>query len=142
MNKRMEWAFLIGRVILGVIMMAHGFQKIIGMEQTIAMFDQIGLPPVFAYAASIIEAVAGLTVLIGFYVVPSSILLALTMAAAIVLVKFKMGLIGGYEFPLALLGLSVMLSLTGSRKWSLRALMNEQTKESDASNTQIKYKKA
>ncbi|MBA2176625.1 DoxX family protein [Halobacillus locisalis] len=119
MSQRVEWALLIARIILGVIMIAHGFQKIVGMEQTIQTFDQIGLPPIMAYATAWIEAIAGLTVLVGLYVVPSSILLGLTMIGAIVLVKLPMGLIGGYEFPLALLGFSIILALTGSRKWSL-----------------------
>ncbi|WP_226676068.1 DoxX family protein [Rossellomorea aquimaris] len=126
MNKRVEWSLLIGRVILGMIMVAHGMQKIMDMEQTIGMFDQIGLPPIMAYTTAIIEAVGGLMVIIGFYVIPSAAALAVTMLGAIVLVKFKMGLIGGYEFPLVLLALSVMLSITGSDKWSVMSALNKQ----------------
>ena len=126
MKNRVEWSLLIGRVILGIIMVAHGMQKIMGMEKTIGMFDQIGLPPVMAYITAIIEAVGGLTLMIGFYVIPSAIAIAVTMFGAIVLVKFKMGLIGGYEYPLTLLGLSVMLAIAGSDKWSLMNVINKQ----------------
>ncbi|MGM0841544.1 MAG: DoxX family protein [Bacillota bacterium] len=126
MKKRVEWSLLIGRIILGIIMVAHGMQKIMGMEKTIGMFDQIGLPPIMAYATAIIEAVAGLTLIIGFYVIPSAIAIAITMFGAIILVKFKMGLIGGYEYPLTLLSLSVMLAITGSNKWSLMSVINKQ----------------
>jgi putative oxidoreductase len=90
------------------------------------MFNQIGLPPIMAYTTAIIEAVAGLTLIIGFYVIPSAIALSITMFGAIILVKFKMGLIGGYDFPLALLGLSIMLSIAGSNKWSLTGIIDKQ----------------
>ena len=126
MNNRVEWSLLIGRVMLGIIMVAHGMQKIMDMEQTIGMFDQIGLPPIMAYTTAVIEAVGGLMVMIGFYVIPSAAALAVTMLGAIVLVKFKMGLIGGYEYPLVLLAMSVMLSITGSDKWSVMSALNKQ----------------
>lgn len=126
MKNRVEWSLLIGRITLGIIMVAHGMQKIMGMEKTIGMFNQIGLPPIMAYATAIIEAVAGLTLIIGFYVIPSAIAIAITMFGAIVLVKFKMGLIGGYEYPLTLLALSVMLAITGSNKRSLMSVINKQ----------------
>ncbi|WP_406686296.1 DoxX family protein [Rossellomorea vietnamensis] len=137
MKNRVEWSLLIGRIILGIIMVAHGMQKIMGMEKTIGMFDQIGLPPIMAYTTAIIEAVAGLTLIIGFYVIPSAIALAITMFGAIILVKFKMGLIGGYEFPLALLGLSVMLSIAGSNKWSLMNVINKQREKEASENPSL-----
>ncbi|PFA70332.1 doxX family protein [Bacillus sp. AFS015802] len=129
MNNRVEWSLLIGRVILGMIMVAHGLQKIMNMEQTIRMFDQIGLPPIMAYTTTVIEAAGGLMLIIGFYVIPSAVALAVTMLGAIILVKFKMGLIGGYEFPLVLLALSVMLSITGSDKWSVMSVLDKQRRK-------------
>ena len=137
MKSRVEWSLLVGRIVLGVIMVAHGMQKIMGMEQTIGMFNQIGLPPIMAYITAVIEAVAGLTLIIGFYVIPSAIALAITMFGAIILVKFKMGLIGGYEFPLALLGLSVMLSIAGSNKWSLMNVINKQRGKEASENPSL-----
>ena len=44
MKERMEWGLLCGRMILGIIMLAHGIQKLGAMENTIAMFDKIGQP--------------------------------------------------------------------------------------------------
>lgn len=137
MKNRIEWSLLIGRVILGIIMLAHGIQKVMGMEHTIEMFDGIGLPPIMAYATTIIEAVGGLTLIIGFYVIPSAIALSITMLGAIILVKFKMGLIGGYEFPLALLGLSVMLAITGSNKWALMSIINKQQEKQESAGPSV-----
>ncbi|MBN8193667.1 DoxX family protein [Bacillus sp. NTK074B] len=135
MNKRVEWSLLIGRVILGMIMVAHGMQKIMDMKQTIGMFDQLGLPPMMAYTTAVIEAVGGLTLMLGFYVIPSAAAIGVTMLGAIVLVKFKMGLIGGYEYPLVLLALSVMLSITGSDKWSVMSALDKERRKVNSMST-------
>lgn len=125
MENRTEWALLIGRIVLGTIMLAHGIQKLMAVEKTIGMFDQIGLPAFMAYLTIIIEGGAGLTLLLGVFVIPSAVLIGLTMLSAIILVKLKMGLIGGFEFPLALLGLAIILSLSGSRKLALSNIVNK-----------------
>nr|WP_255462072.1 DoxX family protein [Pseudalkalibacillus hwajinpoensis] len=124
----MEWGLLCGRVILGIIMLAHGIQKLGAMENTIAMFDKIGQPAALAYAAAIIEAIGGAFLITGIFVIPSAILLGLTMIGAIVLAKLQMGLIGGYEFPLSLLGISVILAFTGSRKFTISEVITKKSR--------------
>ncbi|MGA9290450.1 MAG: DoxX family protein [Anaerobacillus sp.] len=119
MQARVEWGVLGGRLILGIIMLAHGIQKLGGMENTIAMFEKIGQPAWLAYTTAIIEAVGGAFLIAGILVIPSAILLGLTMIGAIVLAKLQAGLIDGYEFPLSLLGLALILAVTGSKKLSL-----------------------
>ncbi|WP_345239326.1 DoxX family protein [Pontibacillus salipaludis] len=127
MDKKIGWVLFVGRVILGVIMMAHGFQKLGHMENTVQMFSKLGQPEWLAYVTAVIEAVGGLSLLVGLFVVPSAILLGLTMVGAIVLVKLPAGLIGGFEFPLALLGLSIILAVTGSDKLSVSHLINNKS---------------
>ncbi len=124
MNKRLEVGLLIGRIILGVIMLAHGVQKLMMMDNTVQMFDAIGLPNFMAYLTALIEAGAGITLILGLFVVPSAALLGLTMVAAIVLVKFKAGLVEGYDFPLSLLGLAAILTFTNSRLLAVSSLFN------------------
>lgn len=128
MKERMEWGLLCGRMILGIIMLAHGIQKLGAMENTIAMFDKIGQPAALAYAAAIIEAIGGAFLITGIFVIPSAILLGLTMIGAIVLAKLQMGLIGGYEFPLSLLGISVILAFTGSRKFAISEVITKKSR--------------
>ena len=128
MKERMEWGLLCGRMILGIIMLAHGIQKLGAMENTIAMFDKIGQPAALAYTAAIIEAIGGAFLITGIFVIPSAIFLGLTMIGAIVLVKLQMGLIGGYEFPLSLLGISVILAFTGSRKFAISEVITKKSK--------------
>ena len=128
MKERMEWGLLFGRMILGIIMLAHGIQKLGAMENTIAMFDKIGQPAALAYAAAIIEAIGGAFLIAGIFVIPSAILLGLTMIGAIVFAKLQMGLIGGYEFPLSLFGLSLILAFTSSRKLALSEVITKKSR--------------
>ncbi|KGP91775.1 oxidoreductase [Pontibacillus chungwhensis BH030062] len=124
MDKKIGWGLFLGRVILGVIMVAHGFQKLGHMDNTVQMFSKLGQPEWLAYVTAVIEAGGGLFLLVGLFVVPSAILLGLTMVGAIILVKLPAGLIGGIEFPLALLGLSIILAMAGSDKLSISHLLN------------------
>ncbi|GEN52617.1 DoxX family protein [Halobacillus faecis] len=128
MDKKMEWGLLGGRIVLGVIMLAHGIQKFGAIGDTIAMFESIGQPAWLAYTTALIEGVGGLFLLLGIFVVPSAVLLGLTMVGAIVMVKLQMGLIGGFEFPLSLLGLSIILAMTGSRKYAISELISKKMK--------------
>ncbi|SDY08813.1 DoxX family protein [Salimicrobium album] len=128
MNKRMEWGLLAGRIVLGVIMLAHGLQKAGAIDNTIATFDQIGQPALLAYITVLIEIDGGLALILGIFVVPSAILLGLTMIGAIVLAKLPAGLIGGFEFPLSLLALSIVLAATGSRKLAISEVITKYRK--------------
>lgn len=136
-NKQMEMGLLIGRVILGVIMLAHGIQKFMNMEMVVGMFkDMMGLPGFLAYFTATVETVAGLALIIGLFVRVSAALLGLIMVGAMATVKIPMvgffgnGQMAGWEFDLALLGLSVVLTLSGSRMLAIhseRKASNEQS---------------
>lgn len=88
--------------------------------------EKIGQPAWLAYFTAIVEAAGGAALILGVFVVPSAIILGLTMLGAIVLAKLQMGLIGGFEFPLSLLGLSIILAVTGSRKFSIAEIITNE----------------
>lgn len=119
MNKQTEWALVVGRMILGTIMLTHGVTKFIGLDGLLAQFEILGFPAALAYVTVFVEAGAGATLLLGIFVRISAALLGLTMAGAIVLVDFQYGLIQGYELPLVLLGLSAVFTLVKTRKGAL-----------------------
>jgi len=56
-------AYLVGRVLLGLILFAHGWQKLVsnGISGTSVFFDQAGvpLPTLSAWFAAIVELSAG-----------------------------------------------------------------------------------
>lgn len=119
MNKQTEWALVVGRMILGTIMLTHGVTKFIGLDGLLAQFEILGFPAALAYVTVFVEAGAGATLLLGIFVRISAALLGLTMAGAIVLVDFQYGLIQGYELPLVLLVLSTVFTLVKTRKGAL-----------------------
>lgn len=127
-NKQAEMGLLVGRLILGVIMLAHGVQKFMAMEMVVGMFkDMMGLPGFLAYFTATVETVAGLALILGLFVRISAALLGLIMIGAMITVKIPMvgffgnGKMAGWEFDLSLLGLSIILTLAGSHLFALNS---------------------
>lgn len=125
-QKQVEYGLLVARVVLGVIMLAHGLQKWLGIEGVVGMFkDMLGLPGFLAYFTATAELVAGAALILGIVVRISAILIGIIMVGAIVTVKIPMvgffgnGQMSGVEFDLSLLALSVLLALTGSRLFAV-----------------------
>lgn len=103
-------ALFVGRVILGIIFIVHGWQKLhtMGIDSTSAMFDKWGVPAheAAAYYATWVEFVGGILIILGLLLPLVSILLIVDMAGAIIYVHADHGFwVGddGYEFPLALI---------------------------------------
>ncbi|MDN4595179.1 DoxX family protein [Polycladomyces subterraneus] len=125
-QSRTEWGLLLGRIILGIIMLAHGLQKMSALGQVAKMFaGQMGLPGPLAYVVAVVETVAGLLLILGLWVEIAAVAVGLVMVGAIATVKWKAGFFGGYELDLALLGFSLVLTLSGSRKWALSGLWSK-----------------
>lgn len=118
------------RLSAGTIFVAHGAQKLFGsfggngLEGTGQWMASIGLEPgyLMALAAGSAEFFGGIALLLGLLTRPAALVLALTMLVAIMTVHLPNGLFmdnGGYEFGLALLGISVALVFNGGGKLSL-----------------------
>ena len=122
-KKRDEWGMLALRVPLGIIFIAHGYQKLFGgkFEATAGFFSQIGIPApqFFTGVVGVTEFFGGLLVLIGLLTRYAGTFLAVVMIVAIITVKASKGLVGGYELDLALLGMCVALIISGSRNLSV-----------------------
>ena len=125
------WALLIARLVLGVIFIAHGGQKLfeMGVGQVAGFFEGVGipLPAFFAWVVSLTELFGGIAVLIGLFTRYAAVGIAIVMVVAIFTVKLKVGLIGargpGYELDLALLALALALVLAGPGKLSLEKIL-------------------
>ena len=122
------------RIGAGVIFVAHGAQKLFGwfggygLEGTAGWMASIGLEPgmLMAALAGSAEFLGGLLLIAGLLVRPAALILAVTMAVAIVTVHLDSGLFmanNGYEFGLALLVISAGLVFRGAGSLSVdRAL--------------------
>ncbi|HSS71345.1 MAG TPA: DoxX family protein [Casimicrobiaceae bacterium] len=68
MNAQKDWAALVGRILLSILFIISGFEKISGFEGTAASIAGHGLPfsQVLAAGAIVIELGGGLAVLAGW----------------------------------------------------------------------------
>lgn len=93
------------RVTLAILLLFHGWSKVTGgVGWLVGMVQSHGLPGFFAYAVYLGEVVAPLLLLIGFYVVPAALVVAINMLVALFLVHqghfFSINKNGGWELEL------------------------------------------
>jgi putative oxidoreductase len=128
------WAAIVLRVPVGIIFAAHGAQKLFGwfggygLQGTGQWMASIGLEPgyLMALLAGSAEFFGGLALILGLLVRPAAVVLAFTMAVAILAVHIGNGLFmsnDGYEFGLALLAMSVALAISGAGRGSVDRLL-------------------
>jgi putative oxidoreductase len=67
----------------------------------------------------LLEVIGGIFLIVGVVTRISAALLIIDMISAITLVKLPDGLVGGYEFELLLVAISVSLLLTGPGRFSI-----------------------
>ncbi|WP_113907640.1 DoxX family protein [Aliidiomarina celeris] len=124
------YAALLLRVPVGVILFAHGAQKLFGwygghgLAGTGEWMASIGLTPgvLMAFLAGSAEFFGGLALILGVLTRPAAFVSAITMVVAIFSVHFANGLFlsnGGYEFGLALLAATAALTLQGAGRFSI-----------------------
>jgi putative oxidoreductase len=129
---------LVGRLVLGLLMAAHGTQKLFGwfgghgLAGTGGFFEALGFRPgrVFAAAAASAEIVGGLLVALGFLGPVGPALMLSVMIVAALTVHWQHGLFAatnGIEVPLLYGTGAVALALTGPGGYSLDALLGLQS---------------
>jgi putative oxidoreductase len=125
--QRVNAALAILRIVVGVIFIAHGAQKlfVFGLAGVVGAFGQMGvpLPGVTGPAIAFLEFFGGIALLLGLLTQAVALLIAVDMLGAIALVKINKGLIGGYEFELVLLASALVLALAGAGEYSLDRML-------------------
>lgn len=129
MNRLAGLAPLIARVIVGVIMAAHGFQKLSGGPGNFGGFlGQLGVPAptLMGYVVTFVELVGGILLILGLFSRLAALLLTINLTVAILLVKINVGLIApadqpgvGMELDLALIAGFLVVLLAGPGRLSL-----------------------
>jgi putative oxidoreductase len=128
------------RIPLGLIFMAHGSQKLLGLfggkglTATFASFERdLGIPAIFTLLAIIAEFGGGFGILTGFLTRLSAAGISAVMLVAIYKIHWAHGfflnmncLAGrghGIEYNIALLGIALYLMLAGGGRWCLDRLV-------------------
>ena len=125
---------LVLRLVLGVIFVGHGAQKLFGtfggprISGFAKALEQLGVKPArpMAILAGLAEFVGGILVMLGFLTPVAALALIVVMIVAIVAVHLKNGFFntnGGYEFNLALVGIALTLLIAGGGAYSLDGLL-------------------
>lgn len=119
-------AGLIARIALGVVLIAHGYQKFFTwtMSGTADSFDMMGVPaPVAsAWIAAIIELIGGILLVLGLFQSVVGLLVFLDMLGALFIVHISNGIFvgdGGYELVLIIGALALMVAAFGSGRFAL-----------------------
>ena len=136
LHSNAGFAALVLRVPIGLILAAHGAQKLFawfggyGLEGTGQWMASIGLEPgyLMALMAGSAEFFGGLALALGVLTRPAALLTAFTMLIAIFSVHIDNGLFmsnNGYEYALTLLVAAVALAIQGGGRFSVDALLSQ-----------------
>jgi putative oxidoreductase len=120
LNRLQPFALLVMRLVLGAIMIAHGYHKVFGgFHHHMDMVGSLGLPRWLAYFSAGTEFFGGIGIVLGLFTRFCSLAFLIEMGVAIWKVHFKNGLTGtgGYEFPLALATIAFALVCFGGGPW-------------------------
>jgi putative oxidoreductase len=128
------------RIPLGLIFMAHGSQKLLGLfggkglTATFASFERdLGIPAIFTLLAIIAEFGGGFGILTGFPTRLSAAGISAVMLVAIYKIHWAHGFFlnmgclpgrgHGIEYCVALLGMALYLMIAGGGRWCLDRLV-------------------
>lgn len=121
-------AFL-ARIALGIILLAHGALKLFAftIPGTVAYFESIGLPAIVAYLTIFAEIAGGIALILGIYPRLVVALLSLPVLVGAAWVHLGNGWLfsnegGGWEFPVLLVVLAVIVAVQGAGSFAIRRL--------------------
>ena len=135
-----DWALAVLRLVLGVVMFAHGAQKMLGwfggfgFSGTMNSFTtQMGIPALFAFLAIAAEFFGGLGLIVGFLTRIAAFGIAMNMIVAVMMVHSQFGFFmnwngnqkgEGFEYHLLALAMALVLMVRGSGAWSVDRIVH------------------
>lgn len=123
-----DGVLLAARVLLMVLFVMFGFQKLMSFEGTVGYMAATGapMPAVSAVIAVVVELIAGVMIVLGFYTRPLALVLAAYTVATALIGHRYWGLSGVEQFMaminfyknVSIAGGLMLLALTGPGKYS------------------------
>jgi len=134
-----SWVTLMLRLVVGVVILPHGLQKLVGafggygFEGTMGFLTgQGGLPWIVAFVVIAIESFGALALISGLLTRPAALGLIAVMVGAVVTTHLPHGFFmnwtgqqagEGFEYHLLVVGIAVALTVFGGGRWSLDRLV-------------------
>ncbi|MGR3762860.1 DoxX family protein [Rossellomorea sp. NS-SX7] len=129
-----DLGLLIIRLVIGVLFIGHGAQKLFGwfgghgLKGTGGWFESIGMKPgvTMALLAGLSELIGGILFALGLLTPLGGILIAATMIMAIIKVHGSNGVwatSNGYEYNLTLIAVAIGIALIGPGQYAVDALL-------------------
>lgn len=130
----MNIGLLIIRLVIGILFIGHGAQKLFGwfggygLKGTGGWFESIGMKPgvTVALSAGLAELIGGMLFALGLLTPLAGIMIAGTMIVAIAKVHGPNGLwatSNGYEYNLTILAISIGIAIAGPGHYALDAFL-------------------
>jgi putative oxidoreductase len=148
LNTPEDPVLTIVRVVLGVVMFAHGAQKMLGwfggygFRGTMGFFrEQLKIPSVFAFLAIMAEFLGSICLLLGLFTRVAALGIAIVMLAAIFMVHLRVGFFSnwfgnqkgeGFEYHLLAIALCVVLFARGAGAFSLDHMLYQRVSPPEA----------
>jgi len=132
-SSNQSWGITVLRVIVGIVFLAHGWQKLFGFgfHGAAGAFAGMGipLPAVSSAVVTLVELLGGAALVIGLLTRWAAALNGFDMIVAILLVHLKNGFLkpGGFEHPLTLLGACIALVMLGPGAASVDGALAKRT---------------
>ena len=147
-RRQIDFGLAILRVVIGVIFIAHGGQKIFvfGFDGVAGAFGQMGIPMagILGPFVALVELFGGLALVSGLLTRVASLGLLSTMVVAILQVHLKNGFFApnGIEFPLSLLGSTALIAIAGAGNFSMDRLIAGRAAKQEVAPSEIRIRKA
>lgn len=126
LDRLQPLALLALRVILGTVMIGHGYGKVFhgGLAHHVQLVASLGLPSWWAYLSAFTEFFGGILLIAGLFVRFLSLAMLIDMAVAIWKIHWKNGMFGkgGYELPLTLATIAFALIFLGAGPIAIDAI--------------------
>jgi putative oxidoreductase len=107
------------RILAGITFIIHGLPKLLNIAGSEVFFGKMGLPPDLAMLIGLLEVIGGFALIVGILTRIASIFFIIEMIGATIVAKLSKGFVGGYEFDLLLMSISISLLLTGPGRASI-----------------------
>jgi putative oxidoreductase len=131
-GSAVDWALLVARVIVGVVFMAHGAQKLFGAFGGPGLSAFVQMMGSLGYLVAVGEFLGGLGVALGFLSRFSAASIILIMLGAIGMVHAKFGFFmnwagnqagEGFEYHLLAIGILLPVVLLGPGRFAIGRLL-------------------